>query len=277
MPPVAGVYRLLNPIGLQRGHEPHYHPDTVEICFIVHGRLDCWVGNSLIEAHAGDVVVMPMGMPHGSVDSALQPCELYAVHLAPEALPASVASALSSAAMGGLHARQPEVGKLVLQIFTEHEQPDICSAETCKALCSLVVLSLSRVRASESNRGPSEFVRRAQTFLLASADSPVAEAAKSLGVSVPWLNRRFKAEVGESPGEWLRCHRIEEAKHLIAFDGLGMAEVAERLGFKSSQYFATAFKRETGNSPSDYRGKAWQTFGKNRLSRPARAFIGEPS
>ena len=67
---------------------------------------------------------------------------------------------------------------------------------------------------------------------------------------------RFKREMGVPPEEfWLR-QKIERATVLLKTRNV--TEVAHELGFSSSQYFATVFKRYTRVSPSRFhaRGKA---------------------
>ncbi len=273
--PVAQVYRMFSKVGLPRGHAAHFHPTTVEVCFVLRGRLDWWAGDAIYEVHAGDVVVIPVGVPHGSIDSTLQPCEYYAVHLNPADLSPSIAATLSDTSMAGLHSSQSELGQLVIRIFQEHEQPDSCSQDTCQALCSLLIASLARHKRLSADRRVSKFVHLAQEALLASleADSPVAMAAENLRVSTAWLNRKFREEVGQAPGEWIRNRKIVEAKQLLAFGRSSPTEVSIRLGFKSTQYFATAFKREIGLSPSAYRNLFWVSPGRRRFSDPVSAEI----
>ncbi len=275
MSPVASVYRMFSEVGLPKGHEAHFHAETVEICFVLRGRLDWWVGDSIYEVHSGDVMVMPPGVAHGSVDSTLQPCEYYAVHLSPSELPPSVAEAIKGPMVRGLHSGQAEAGQLVVRLFHEHEQPDSCSEEVCRSLCTMLVVALARDKGAGSKRRISDFVQRAQEALLSveESGSPVTAAAKQLEVSTVWLNRRFRSEVGESPGEWVRARKIIEAKKLLAFDGAGVTEVSVRLGFKSSQYFANAFKRETGVSPSAYRRMSAVTRGRRRSSEAVQAGV----
>ena len=62
---------------------------------------------------------------------------------------------------------------------------------------------------------------------------------------------RFKRELGVPPAEfWLR-QKIERAAVLLKTRKV--TEVAHELGFSSSQYFATVFKRYTLNNPSHFK------------------------
>jgi AraC-like DNA-binding protein len=61
---------------------------------------------------------------------------------------------------------------------------------------------------------------------------------------------RFKAEIGVPPAEfWLR-KKMERA--IVLLKSRSVTEVAYELGFSSSQYFATVFKRYTLVNPSQF-------------------------
>jgi AraC-like DNA-binding protein len=65
---------------------------------------------------------------------------------------------------------------------------------------------------------------------------------------------RFKQEIGVPPAEyWLR-KKIEQAVMLLKTRNV--TRVAHDLGFSSSQYFATAFKRYTLTNPSQFHRQA---------------------
>ena len=53
--------------------------------------------------------------------------------------------------------------------------------------------------------------------------------------------------------EYLLAWRMALAKDLLRrADGIGLAEVAERVGYGSASTFSTAFSRYVGQSPSRY-------------------------
>jgi AraC-like DNA-binding protein len=79
----------------------------------------------------------------------------------------------------------------------------------------------------------------------------VPRLAQVARLSESRFKSRFKAEIGVPPAEyWLR-QKIERASILL--ETQRVTEVAHELGFSSSQYFATAFKRYTLANPSKFR------------------------
>ncbi|MFD0385057.1 helix-turn-helix domain-containing protein [Streptomyces stramineus] len=84
----------------------------------------------------------------------------------------------------------------------------------------------------------------------------VGAYAARLGISVGYLNEVVKQTTGRTPGELVRAARTLEAKRLLAGSGLGVGQVARRVGFTDPAYFCRFFRRETGISPGDFRRTA---------------------
>jgi AraC-like DNA-binding protein len=81
----------------------------------------------------------------------------------------------------------------------------------------------------------------------------ITDLAKQAGLSVSRFKARFKAEVGVPPNEFVLRSKIEVAKRQLAGTTDSITQIAMRLGFSSSQYFATVFKRYTRQMPREYR------------------------
>ena len=52
---------------------------------------------------------------------------------------------------------------------------------------------------------------------------------------------------------YLNDYRIAKAKELMSTTDLGVKDVSYACGYADSSYFARVFKRQTGQTPSDYR------------------------
>ncbi|MBC8010767.1 MAG: helix-turn-helix transcriptional regulator, partial [Burkholderiales bacterium] len=81
----------------------------------------------------------------------------------------------------------------------------------------------------------------------------VGSLARIAELSVSRFKTRFKAEFGVPPAEYVLRARVEEARRRLARPGATVTYVALDLGFSSSQYFATSFKRLTHSTPSGFR------------------------
>lgn len=65
--------------------------------------------------------------------------------------------------------------------------------------------------------------------------------------------RRFAETTGTTPKAWLQQMRIGRARELIESGELSFDQIAEQCGFLSLETFRSAFRREVGVSPSNYR------------------------
>nr|WP_281378417.1 helix-turn-helix transcriptional regulator [Halomonas organivorans] len=83
--------------------------------------------------------------------------------------------------------------------------------------------------------------------------STQAELARRLGMSLSNLQRRFRAQRGESLGRFLRRYYLTLARDALTRDAVGIESAAELAGYSSAPNFATAFKREFGLTPSECR------------------------
>jgi AraC-like DNA-binding protein len=81
----------------------------------------------------------------------------------------------------------------------------------------------------------------------------VAALAAKVGVSRAALARRFTDLVGESPMAFLTEWRLALAADLLRESDATVGAVARQVGYGSSFALSTAFKRERGVSPQEYR------------------------
>ena len=80
----------------------------------------------------------------------------------------------------------------------------------------------------------------------------VAQLAKTAALSRSAFFERFTRTVGLPPMEYLLAWRMAVAKDLLSRHDLGLAEVAERVGYGSTSTFSTAFSRQVGQPPRRY-------------------------
>ena len=80
----------------------------------------------------------------------------------------------------------------------------------------------------------------------------VAQLATKSALSRSAFYERFSRAVGLPPMEYLLAWRMAVAKDLLRRHDVGLAEVAERVGYGSASTFSTAFSRYVGESPGRY-------------------------
>ncbi|KIH99562.1 AraC family transcriptional regulator [Streptomonospora alba] len=81
----------------------------------------------------------------------------------------------------------------------------------------------------------------------------LADIAEAAGTSVRTLTRRFTAEVGQSPVQWLAGVRIRHAQELLETTDHTVDRIAAQTGFSSASNFRAQFTQTVGVTPSGYR------------------------
>ena len=88
---------------------------------------------------------------------------------------------------------------------------------------------------------------------LEQAELSVKEMAEEMCMSSSNLFRKLKAITGKSPNEYLRIKRLKKAAELLQQNEYGVTEISLLVGFSSSTYFSSCFKKQFGVTPTDFR------------------------
>lgn len=111
--------------------------------------------------------------------------------------------------------------------------------------------------ASSESAGPLHTIlfHAARVHLLADLKQApdLQKLARLVGTNTKRLNEAFKVCAGVTVFDYLREERMREARQLLGRTSLPIAEIACRVGYRTSANFATAFKERFGLSPSHYR------------------------
>jgi transcriptional regulator GlxA family with amidase domain len=101
---------------------------------------------------------------------------------------------------------------------------------------------------------------RARAWALERLDQPVTlrQLAEREAMSVRTFTRRFREEVGLSPGNWLSQQRVERARQLLESTELSIDQIARAAGFGTGASMRQHLQAALGVSPSAYR-RTFQT------------------
>ena len=84
-------------------------------------------------------------------------------------------------------------------------------------------------------------------------DLSLRDIADRAAVSVRTLNRRFQAETGQTPMQWVTGVRVRHAQQLLETTSYGVERIGREVGFSSPANFREQFRRLTGVPPQSYR------------------------
>lgn len=237
---------------------------TYEICFITKGSVEWWLGDELHEAWANYLFINNPGEWHGGTSGMLQPCELYWVqfYFPPDGkLPSLSQETIQPLKQTFTHLTKRYfpapvyMHTLFAQLLDEQRQQKLYAQDNARALFHQILMGTARAYLAQQSQSYSEPIRKVLRWidehLTVQASTEVL--AEQASMSVTLFYKVFLQELGLSPAEYYLRQRLVKAKQLLRQSSLGVTEIALSLGFSSSQYFATAFKKHIGLTPSKYR------------------------
>ncbi|HET7883039.1 MAG TPA: AraC family transcriptional regulator [Acetobacteraceae bacterium] len=116
--------------------------------------------------------------------------------------------------------------------------------------------SSGRLAAPAPSRGLAPWqVRRVTAYMTERLDQDISlnELAELTSLSRSHFCTAFRHATGRTSHEWLTGLRLERARELLRSPQNRITDVALAVGYQTASAFASAFRRHTGATPSDYR------------------------
>lgn len=251
-------------------HEPlafHCHGPMLEICYLERGRQSYLVGNERFDLAGGDLFVTFPNERHGTGEMPEGRGVLYWLLIQVPtqrqpflALPPEESRRVVERLLA-LPARQfpgsASIERVLRRVLTAVQRTeDALRSVNVRNLLLRFVLDVLEA-SQRSRQGISAEIAAVQQTIADHLERPlsVGHLARLAHLSQSRFKARFKAEVGLPPGDYQMRLRIERAKELLRQADTSVTETAMRLGFNTTQYFATVFKRYTGQTPRAYRDR----------------------
>jgi len=84
----------------------------------------------------------------------------------------------------------------------------------------------------------------------------LTEIANAVNYNSTYISRLFPQMTGQNLFQYIMQEKISRAKEYLTQSNDSIQDIAEKLGFDTSQYFSSVFKKHTGFSPRDYRNRS---------------------
>lgn len=236
----------------------HMHPDCMEIVFLLKGFQAYEAEGQLFQLTGHDIFVARTEEPHSSGDFPEHISDLMWFQLRLSMLPQTFCeqkASLLARALQGL----PRVFRGNAALEAQLREAFFCLASSdpiTKALgqelftcCLYRIILLSReLRSAHADR-----ISEAIVYVHEHIDEPIAleNVAACCGLSLSRFKSKFREETGATPRTFINYVKVARARQLLR-QGLSVAEVSDRLSFDTPNYFATLFKKYTGQTPSQY-------------------------
>ncbi len=126
--------------------------------------------------------------------------------------------------------------------------------------------SYCRTVRKNSAKQYSPIVRKTVTLIDSdiSAELSLRTLAEKQTISTGYLASVFKKETGKTVSGYIRDKRMGYAMHLLATTNLQIQTIATHCGIMDIQYFSKTFKKQIGETPTEYRESSRHTNGKQK-------------
>ena len=233
------------------------HVGYYEFHRLVKGSCLYMIGNRSYEADAGDILVIPDGVNHRIIEG--DPGRTgVSVRCLSHYIPEPIKETLRSE--GPIFRSEGtllKVDEILERIKDECEGGLAYSLDMKKCLIKEMSVILARCRNTyhaREERSPA--IATALVYIRDHSNEKISltEVAAAAGVSVAYLSRKFKSDIGIGFSEYVSAERLAKAEAMLRENrDMSITEVAFSTGFNDSNYFSDKFKRTYGVSPLQYR------------------------
>lgn len=242
--------------------DSHYHKDSFEFTYILHGNVRFSVGERSYPLSGGDLFVTFPDEVHDTGNTPMSLHQMYwfqlDIHdpdgfLYMEEKEAAELIRLLSAIPA--HVIKPEAahsGDLLGYVFSLFCKADRVSCmQGCYLLVSFLYYIVDCANTPRFLITPD--IGRVIDYIFQHLPERLSidELARVALLSESRFKQKFKVQMGTSPRDFINYHKIEASKDML-LEGKSVTDVAMELNFSSSNYFSSVFHRYTCFSPSQY-------------------------
>lgn len=238
----------------------HYHENAFEFTVSTKGTFSFSTNTSSYRFSGGDVFISFPNEIHGTNDIPISVGEIYWFQLdisnpkeflfMEEKAAARMIAKLKALSHHVIQTNAREVQPLIQQAF---HQTQLGGEPEFIASYLQLFLHLVLVSSDKEKFALSPDIGRTLNYILDNITSelPLEELASLANLSCSQYKQKFKKQLGISPRHFINQQKIEHAK-LLLLEGMSVTDIAMLLGFTTSSYFSTVFKKYTLYTPTEY-------------------------
>ena len=251
--------------------KPHEHAEFFQILFVRAGKVTTQIDGETSTPAPPLVVTMPPRVPHGYKFSRAVEGTIITIAMGRiERMLAGCDGARALLAeprtlcLKAMSNDEVAIAAAINTIAEEFSATNRWQSQRIESLLLGLLIVLCRVLASDLGApaltGTNTIDRRALAFRSAvdrhfRARRPLTEYARALATSETHLNRICRQAFGASALTIIQRRIMLEASRDLTFTRHPIAEIARSLGYDDPAYFARAFKKHTGLTPREFRGR----------------------
>jgi AraC-like DNA-binding protein/mannose-6-phosphate isomerase-like protein (cupin superfamily) len=246
----------------------HFHRGSIEITFVVKGNITFSTREEVYPLYGGDIFLMPADISHDTENNPVGICEIYWVQINVEQEPFLFLAPEWAAALRQALKQLPitvirdnsisrkylstMMGLLVSNLEVAKHQG---LSQLVNSLYGVIRPSMASSHTGEKAEDIQGVIKWIHDHLCDNltldGNLTLEKLADQAGLSLSHFKRKFYDQTGMSPRMFINTQKIEYAKKLLDA-GRPITEVAFDVGFNSSNYFSTVFRKYTFSSPKEY-------------------------
>lgn len=139
----------------------------------------------------------------------------------------------------------------ILSLYKEYKKSEIDYYTISKIIYSMLLDVVEQSHPSSHN----EVIQRALSYISQNYAKKLSleSICNQLFISKYFFVRKFHAEVGCSPKQYITKIRLEKAKYMLIHTNNSVTEIAQAVGFENEKNIYYAFKSVLGISPREYK------------------------
>ena len=242
----------------------HFH-NVYEIGYLISGWRNCFIGDRLYRLQAGDLTLIPVGVPHKATVLSQGCLKRIVVNVAKDWVPPSVSGCFEHTCYHIPTDSMPKLRDIFRRMEEEYKQPeDIHRPVLLRGLVYELLSLLHRLSVGDGSVVHDEldgWAEKVTRYIGEHYAEPLTlqVMAREFSTSREYFSMRFKKATGFGFSEYLTQVRLSNAVYLLDRPGASVTDVAYQCGFNDSSYFAAVFKNVYGLTPKKYQLKRGET------------------
>ncbi len=244
----------------------HYHP-YYEIYILISGKRKYFFRNKIIELYPHDILIIKPNDPHRAIPIEDIPYERYIINIDPslfsqiEKYNKTIKEIFKK---GVLHLDDSAFPRLFDTIgCIEKEQKEEKENHTYsirnyieRILMDLLLYDKNIPRANQFQKNDAR-LQEALDYIVSNYEQNITieTCAKISYMSKSNFARIFHDVIGTNFKEYVNSVRIKKASEFLSETDMSVSEISEKVGYDSTSYFCSIFKKHMNISPKDYRIK----------------------
>lgn len=247
---------------------PHCHKN-VEVCMMTDGECDIVVNGETVTVRAGEMMVIFPHMIHSFHMRSRKPAHFLQIHFQPDSFSGVEPEVAEKVKFLGYMI--DERSAYLLQPFSQRVRAcveRICGEmntkedEFCVPLARIYIYEMVYLLSREISQGyrrifviENPLVIKAVQFISDHMGEKIGltDVAGACQVTSRYLSTIFKDTMNITVNDYINIAKVDKAMRWLTDTELSITEITTRLGYSSTQYFSTVFKRYTHVTPGEFK------------------------